>query len=190
MRGKRVDKMEKENVQLMKPQNTWFFRDSDGRTFATNEKEAWELVSSTSKWRRQDIKMIGMSDGTTYYKTVKQAGPRKAELKDQIVELKKVRDKYIKTHDRFLFEDLLEDDDTKVLRAKKLIADTEAKLEPIEDELESIMKNLVKTATDAELKAAEGNMVMPRNQDVIVANTPDAKRHPNIVDNFKRSRGL
>lgn len=155
--------MEKENVEIMPPQKTWFFEDSTGRIFPTNEKEAFNLLTENSRWRRQDIKMIGMSDGTTYHTIIRESKAAIPKLRDELEQLKVERDKLIKGHDRLLFEEFVDAKDPRIVRAKKLIKEVEKKIGPLEEELKELRTNIVKRAHDAELEKARGNMVLPRD---------------------------
>lgn len=172
----------------MPPQKTWFF-EKDGKPFAVNEKEAWTLLTNKSNWRRQDIKMLGMSDGETFHKVIKEAGPRKEELKTQIAEIKKKLNKYIAGHDRLMFEEFAEEDDPRVVRAKELIKKTEDELDPVEAELDALQLGLYEKAFNAELEKARGNMVSPRNFTVIAPKGASNPQHKAMLDDFKRSKG-
>lgn len=175
-----------QEVQAMKQQKTWFF-EKNGEPFAVNEKEAWELVSNKSTWRTRDIKMIGCSDGTAYYNTVKDAGSRRTELKGIVDALKLKLNKLIAAHDKLMFEEFLDDKNERVQRAKKLIADVETELEPLDEELKSLSSGLIRKAFEAELEAARNNKEMPRNFDVQVK----AERGlESIAEQFKKSIGV
>lgn len=150
----------------MPPQKTWFFQ-KGGDPFAVNEKEAWELLTNRSNWRDRTISMIGVSDGQTFYDVMKQAVPRKHELNTQVKELKEKLNKYIKAHDRLLFEELEDEDSPKVLKAKELIKKTENEIEPLENELRELSNGLYQKAFNAELEKARGNMEQPRDFDHI-----------------------
>jgi hypothetical protein len=66
-----------ENVQVEKkylqPTKTWFMERGDGKIFACEEIEAWELLRNKSNWRRNDFKIIGVSDGLIYAQAVNEA---------------------------------------------------------------------------------------------------------------------
>lgn len=47
---------------------TYFFQYPGGEPFATEEKEAWELLDLGSNWRRKGIQFLGASDGTIAFK--------------------------------------------------------------------------------------------------------------------------
>jgi hypothetical protein len=159
--------MEQEKVDLMPPQKTWFFSDSSGRIFPANEKEAFNLLTENSRWRRQDIKMVGMSDGKTYHETIKGASQKTKDLVQKIAELKETLQKYISGHDKLLFEQFVEKDDPRIVRANALIKEVEDEIAPLEVELKELRTNLVQTAFNAELEKARGNLVNPRDFSVI-----------------------
>lgn len=179
--------MEKENVEVMPPQKTWFFTDSTGRVFPANEKEAFNLLTENSRWRRQDIKMIGMSDGTTYHQIIKGAGEKTKELVRKIADLKETLNKYIAGHDKLLFEQFADKEDPRVQRAQKLIKEVEGEIEPLEKELKELRTNLVKTAFNAELEKARGNLVNPRDFSVI-AKTDGTQRGDAVMQGFINSK--
>lgn len=179
--------MEKENVEVMPPQKTWFFTDSSGRIFPANEKEAFNLLTENSRWRRQDIKMIGMSDGTTYHEVIKGSKARTGELVKLIQEKKETLNKYIQGHDKLLFEQFVSEDDRRVLRAKELIKKVEDELEPLEKELKDLRTNIVKMAFDAELEKARGNFVNPRDFTVITKNDAGAMGN-RVLEGFANAK--
>lgn len=181
--------MEKQNIQLMKPQKTWFF-EKDGVPFGVNEKEAWELITNKSSWRRNDIEMLGMSDGQKFHEIVKAAGPRREELQVEIKALQEKLDKYIKGHDRLLFDEFAEEDDPRVLRAKELIKKTEDEMEPLETELKELRSGLISKAFNAELEVARGNMVRPGNQDILTPQKGGNPSHQAMLENFRKSKGV
>lgn len=179
--------MEKENVEVMPPQKTWFFTDSSGRVFPANEKEAFNLLTENSRWRRQDIKMIGMSDGTTYHEVIRGSKARTAELGNLIKEKKETLNKYVQGHDKLLFEQFVSEDDPRIIRAKELIKKVEDELEPLEKELKDLRTNIVKMAFDAELEKARGNFVNPRDFTVVTKNDGGAQGN-RILESFANAK--
>lgn len=171
----------------MPPQKTWFFTDSSGRIFPANEKEAFELLTNTSRWRRQDIKMLGCSDGTTYDRTIKENKDRVKELIEKIDILKDALNMYIKGHDRLMFEEFLDEKDARVIRAKKVIKEKQDELDPLEEELKDIRKNIIQKAFDAELEQARGHMENPRDFSVI-AKSDGSPRGNEFMKNFAQAR--
>jgi hypothetical protein len=181
--------MEQQPVEIMKPQKTWFFTDSTGRIFSTNEQEAFALLTNTNRWRRQDIKMVGMSDGSTYFKTIAEAKGKGEAVAKQLEEKRETLNKYIKGHDNLLFNEFAEKDDPRVLRAQKLIKDLEEEMKPLEDEMKKLKSNIVQTAFDAELEKARGNIVMPRDFSVI-GKTDGSPRNQKFMENFAQSKAV
>ena len=53
------------NVEPPKP--TFFFQFPNGKPFATEEKDAWELFTGKGSWTRQGVKYIGQTDGLKSY---------------------------------------------------------------------------------------------------------------------------
>jgi hypothetical protein len=174
-------------VEVMPPQKTWFFTDSTGRVFPANEKEAFNLLTEKSRWRRQDIKMLGMSDGTTYYEFIKNSKEKTGELSGKIGELKEKLNKYIAGHDKLMFEDFVAETDPRIVRAKKLIKEVEDEMEPLEKQLKDLRENVIKKAFDAELEKARGNMVSPRDFSVI-GKTDGDPRNQRFMETFTNSK--
>jgi len=156
-----------EQIEVMPPQKTWFFTDSTGRIFPTNEEEAFRLLTNTNRWRRQDIRMVGMSDGTTYHRVIADSKGSARELAEKIAEKKAVLQKYIDGHDKLLFEQFVDKEDPRIKRAQEIIKEVEDELEPMEKELKALTTGIVQKAIDAELEVARGNLVNPRDFSVI-----------------------
>jgi hypothetical protein len=178
--------MEKE-VKMMPPQKTWFFEDTSGRIFPANEKEAFELMTNNSRWRRQDIKMVGVSDGTTYHKTIEESKQKIADLNETVKEMKQKLNLYIKGHDKLMFEDFLDENDPKVKRAKEVIAKTQKEIDPVEKKLETMRKDIVQIAFEAELEQARGHMENPRDFSVI-AKSDGSPRGDEFMKSFAQAR--
>lgn len=152
-----------------------------------NEKEAFDLLTNNSRWRRQDIKMIGMSDGTTYYNTIRDAKKSITDKTEAVKEVKTRLNRYVAGHDKLLFEEFVDEEDERVKRAQELIKKTNEELAPLEDELEDLKKNIIKKALDAELEKARGNMVNPRDFSVIGKTTGNAM-HQKVLENFTQAK--
>lgn len=176
-----------EQIEVMPPQNTWFFTDSTGRIFSANEEEAFKLLTNTNRWRRQDIRMIGMSDGRTYQKVISESKSKTRELSDKVAEKKQLLNKYVEGHDKLMFEQMLEETDPRMIRAKKMIQDIEAELAPMEKELRDLRTNIVQVAFDAELEKARGNMVNPRDKSVIAKSDGTARGNA-FMQQFAQSK--
>ena len=83
--------------------------------------------------------------------------------------------KYRKTEEKFVFEDLLDIEDPKVIKIKGIIQGYDDKLDVLNEEYSNMTKNVAKTAFEAELRVAIdfGNKQFPGNQDIM---TPGASK--------------
>jgi hypothetical protein len=176
-----------EKVDNRPATKTWFFETSDGKIFPAEEKEAFELMTNKSQWRRHDLKLIGVSDGTAYNSVIDGAGDKVRETKEQMLEMKKTLKKYEAGLEKLLFEEFAEEDDPRVLRAKKLIEDTEAKLAPLQKEIEDYTVNIRQKAFDAELEQARGNIENPRDFSVIMQGAESAA-HKQALEGFANAK--
>lgn len=156
-----------EEVKILPPKKTWFFEGSNGQIIPAEEKEADSILNVNSGWRRQDLKLIGVSDGTTFTKVVQESKLQIAEKERQLKEKKASLNRYIQGHDKLLFEDFLEEDDPKILRAKAKIEELQTEIEPLEIAFKTFKDTVLKRAEEAELEAARGNIEMPRSFKVI-----------------------
>lgn len=165
-----------------KPQKTWFFQRGDGKVFATGESEAWGILHDRSNWARRDFTMLGMSDGHTYFKIIKEAKKEAQALIEEKEQLSINKTKYLQTEDRMRFTELLDEDDPKLIKVMTLIADVDKRIEEINDKLSDFNKATIEKAFDAELEKAKGNMARPSNADII---TPNSKDREKILNNLK-----
>ena len=178
--------MEKPDVDLSKftqPEKTWFFERGDGMLFACNESEANEIMRNRTNWMRRDFKMLGVSDGTTYKKVKTEEKAKIASVKEEVKQLNIELTKYLKTLERFKFDELLEDTDPKVMRANELIKNLETKIDEKNDYLKNAMKLIDKKAFDAEFAKAKGNIEMPNDINVM---TPESKDRDKILRALNR----
>lgn len=162
---------------------TWFFMrggDPDD-IFACSEQEAWNQLRNRSNWQRNDIKLVGVSDGKTYANIMAQANNERALLEQKTKQIAVEITKYNKTYDKFKFEDLLEDDDPKVLKLKGILDELNTKYEQASKELNDFNSIIVKKAFDAEFAIAKGHIEMPENFDVF---TPNATKRKKILENL------
>lgn len=177
-----------QEAEKMKPQKTWFFEDSEGRVFSTNEKEAFSLLTENSRWRRQDIKMIGCSDGSTYFEKIREDDTRIIELDEKLAKLKDKLDQYVRGQERLLFEQFLDEDDPKIQRANDKIQEVQDEIEPLEQEYDEIRKNKIQNAEKAELEVARGNMERPNDFTVIAKSSGDAVNGAEFLKNFTNAK--
>lgn len=162
---------------------TWFFQRGidPNDIFACSEQEAWNQLRNRSNWQRNDIRLIGVSDGKTYAKMMAQANNERAKLEANMKQFAQDITKYNKTYDKFKFEDLLEDDDPKVVKLKGILDDLNAKYEEAHKELNDFNRVIVDKAFKAELEIARGHIEMPENYDVF---TPNATKRNKILENL------
>jgi hypothetical protein len=61
--------------QVEIPKKTFFFERHDGTTFPVHEQEAWRIINSRNQayFKYPNPKLIGVSDGTKYWKGVMEA---------------------------------------------------------------------------------------------------------------------
>lgn len=169
------------------PKKTWFVeRTGDKKIFAMEEVEAWKTLTNQSTWVRHDFRIIGVSDGKTYAKVVAESQGKAKVILGEIRAIEAEANKYRKTEERFVFEDLLEITDPKVVKVKQIISQYDKKLETKNAEYFALTKGVAKTAFEAELAKAKKNKnkEFPTNQDIF---TPGAK--PNERNRILRQMG-
>ena len=127
----------------------YFFRRSDGFIFATEENEAWEIFRGQGNWARRDFSYVGRSNGNTYKKIMAEGKTRKLELKAQIDKINKDIDKFLKVEERLRFDEVLPEDDEKVVRVKNEITKLEKAIEPLQEEYANFHSRLHQKAFDA-----------------------------------------
>ena len=165
--------------KMTRPKKTWFIeRTGDHFIFACEEEEAWKTLTNRSTWARHDFKIIGVSDGTTYAKIINESKGKAREIQLKISEVEKEVNKYRKTEEKFVFEDLLDITDPKVIKVREIISGYDDKLEKMNEEYSSLTKNVAKTAFEAELKVAidGGIRQFPSNHDIITPGASDQER--------------
>ena len=161
---------------------TWFFERGDGKIIACGEGEAWNLTRNKSNWQRNDFKLIGVSDGTTYVKALQDAGAEKLRVDAEIQKKNDDLNRYINTLDRFKFELLLDDTDEKVVKVKGIIDGIKREVSTLTQEFSKGQQEIIDRAFKAELEQARGKLQMPSNQDVF---TPRGDRE-RILRNMPR----
>jgi len=173
---------EQENVKASQPRNTWFFERGDGLVFAADETEAWGILRNRGNWMRKDFKMLGMSDGKTYYDIIKNAKKEVVDIQQKRNDIDFDYQNYLKTQERLKFTELRDDNDEMVIKVKGILKDLSVKLQEVDSQLSNINKTIVTKAFNAELEKARGNMVMPSNQDVL---TPNPSDRAGVLSNLK-----
>lgn len=160
-------------AKFTKPKKTWFIkRVGDGKIFAMEEQEAWNTLTNRSGWVRTDFRIVGVSSGETYYKIVKEAKGKSQKIRLEIEAIEREANKYRKTEERFVFEELLDPTDEKVKKVRAIIMKYDKELEKKNKEYLAMTSEVAKTAFEAELAVARKNpRTFPNNQDII---TPGA----------------
>lgn len=165
--------------KMTKPKKTWFIqRTGDGFIFACEEEEAWKTLTNRSTWARHDFKILGVSDGTTYAKFINESKGKAREIHSKIVEVEAEVNKYRKTEEKFVFEDLLDLTDPKVLKVRSIIAEYDGRLEIMNKEYSDMTKNVAESAFKAELQAAidGGSKQFPGNHDILTPGASEQER--------------
>jgi len=172
-----------EKTGSSKPTKTWFIeRVGDGYIFATDERDAWNMLTNKSKWVRHDFKIVGVSDGKTYFKIM---GSGKAEMQnliDKKIQLQTTYQKYSDTEDRLRFKELKDDSDEMVQKVTKILMDLSKEIAQIDSDLKNFNQILTNKAFNAELEIARGNIEFPSNHDII---TPVESDRQKILNNLK-----
>ena len=164
-----------------KPTKTWFIERGDGFVFACNESEAWGLFHNRTEWMRRDFKILGVSDGKTYFETIRKSKEEIVNLKERLATLKEAKAKYTKTEDRMRFEELLDDDHEKVQKVVQLLEKTQKEISEVEKKIKTFNQDVINKAFNAELDKARGNIEMPSNGDVI---TPQESQRQKILNSI------
>lgn len=162
---------------------TWFFERGDGKIFSTDEKEAWGILRNKSNWMRTDFKIIGVSDGQTYVKTIKSADKERQLTDSKVNEKTAELNRYLATLDKFKFEMLLEDTDEKVVKVKGIIKGIQDEITELQSKFSKGFQDIINMAFEAELAVARGHIEMPSNFDVITPNEADRRI---IMNNLPR----
>jgi hypothetical protein len=174
---------EQEKQGQSKPVKTWFIeRQNDNFIFATDEHDAWNLLTDKSQWRRHDFKIVGVSDGETYFSIMRNGRNEMGALLQDKSQIQEDMQKYIQTEDRLRFTELRGDDDEMVVKVKGLLQDLRTKLGEVDKKLANFNKTLVDKAFNAELDKARGNIEFPSNHDIM---TPVQSDREKILANLK-----
>lgn len=178
--------MDEQNPQekgQSKPVKTWFIeRTGDGFVFATDELDAWNLLTNKSNWVRHDFKIIGVSNGETYFNILRNGRNEMNQLIETKEKLSSDLLKYQQTEERLRFVELRDNTDEMVKKVTALTDDLRKQISDIDQQLANFNKILVKRAFDAELEIARGHIEFPSNHDVI---TPVKSDREKILANLK-----
>jgi hypothetical protein len=160
-------------AKLSTPKKTWFFeRMGDGKIFACEEREAWQICFNKSNWKRRDFRLLGTSDGTTFYKIVKESMVEARQLEPEIERTELQR--YMDAEEKLIMneavdmegdpEDVInEQNKQKVLRLRKIMDRLHEELDTVEARYREVTASVIKRATDAEMEVAI------KNQEAFVA---------------------
>jgi hypothetical protein len=174
---------EQDSAGESKPRKTWFIeRTGDGFIFATDELDAWNLLTDKSRWRRHDFKIVGVSTGDTYFKILREGKQEAVDLTQEREKLSSDLAKYTATEDRLRFTELKDDTDDSVIKVTKIINDLKQKLADVDTQLNNFTQLLTKRAFDTELELARGHIEFPSNHDII---TPVKADRDKILSNLK-----
>lgn len=151
------------------PKKTWFFeRMGDGKVFACEEKEAWQIVYNKSTWKRRDFRMLGTSDGTTYNRIVKESMKEAQILAPEIDKKKAELQKYMNSEENLIMNEVVdmegdpsdtfnEANKQKVLRLRTIMDRIHKELDILEGRYKTVVKDVVQRATNEELEVAKAN---------------------------------
>lgn len=156
-----------EGADSTKPHKTWFIERGDGYIFAAREAEAWGILRNVTEWRRRDFKVIGVSDGKTFFEIMREGRNALPRLRTELAELQNELLEYINTENHLKFKELADSDDIRLVKVKKIKSEINAKVNAKLKEISEITSGLHKKAFNAELEVARGHIEMPENQDVI-----------------------
>lgn len=167
-------------AKLSAPKKTWFFeRMGDGKIFACEEREAWQICFNKSNWKRRDFRLLGTSDGTTFYKIVKESMVEARQLEPQIEVKRTELQRYMDAEEKLIMNEAVdmegdpadainEANKQKVLRLRNIMDRIHGDLDSIEKRYKEVTASVIKTATDAELEVAKKNQAerIQRMQDL------------------------
>lgn len=155
--------------KAMQPKKTWFFeRMGDGKVFACEQKEAWQICFNKSSWKRRDFRLIGTSNGQKFKEIVNSSIKEAQRLSPAIEKLKANLARYMEREEKFILEDVVDmkgdPEDTenelnkkKVLRLRKIMDDIHSELDALEEEFKEKVGQVLLRATAEEQKVAEAN---------------------------------
>lgn len=151
------------------PKKTWFFeRMGDGKIFAVEEREAWQIVFNKSTWKRRDFRLLGTSDGTTYNRIVKESIDDARKLEPLIATKSAELKRYQEAEEKLVIDEAVdmegdpadtfnEANKQKVLRLRKIMERLHEELDTLEDDYRKVTADIVTRATEAELEVAKAN---------------------------------
>ena len=157
--------MDNERTQYQKPadpRTTYFFERDDGTVFATEEEEASELLYHTAWQNRvRRAKFIGGCDGKVYLDYIKQQKNKEGELVAQITSKTADMRKYMETQSKLKFEDLLDDNDPKLLKVEEIIKQHEEEIIKLNAERNVLRNEVINGAINEVRKTLDPNRKPP-----------------------------
>lgn len=165
--------------QSSKPEPTWFFERGDGKIFACGEQEAWNLMKNKTEWMRRDFKLVGQSDGQTYFETLKNSKAEAREMLEKKKALQTDLARYVETENDLRFKQLKDDDDEMVKRVLEKIANINKQIVEIDEKLASFNTLMVEKAFNLELEKAKISQALPKNNDIV---TPQEHERSRILN--------
>lgn len=151
------------------PKKTWFFkRMGDGKVFACEEREAWQIVYNRSTWKRRDFQLLGTSDGTTYHRITKESMAEAHQLAPEIDKKKAELQRYMDAEEKLVVDEAVdmegdpsdvvnEANKQKVIRLRNIMDRLHGELDKMEGRYREVTASVVKRATDAEMEVAIAN---------------------------------
>jgi predicted nuclease with TOPRIM domain len=147
----------------------WFIQSrKTGEIFWLREKQAWNQLRPS-----KGNVLIGMSDGRTYDKIVKEAKAELAEKKVRLQEIKDEINKFIAAYDNLRYNEGAAKNDPRLANIMKEKSLLEEEQDKVKASIEGSQHEVKIRAREAEMEVARENPVMPTNQDVM---TPQGSR--------------
>lgn len=174
---------------------TWFFeRMGDGKVFAAEEAEAWDICNNQSNWKRRDFRLLGVSDGTTYKAMVQEGNATAQRLAPAIAASEKEATRLTDAINQLVtanavdmehvadakFEDKKDKEYMeaikKVRRLKVMLDRIEDKLDELTTERDEAVQDVILKAFAAELEIARGNIEWPGPVNIATPNASEKDR--------------
>lgn len=176
------------NTDQIKGDVFFIERTGDGYIFALDEHTAYNTMKNRTNWQRSDFAVIGTSDGSIFKKVLKENKTKQVELSKEQKEISKILKKYIDTKDRFLFEELLDEEDPKVQKVNTFIEQYEEKLKEVEGRIKNFSSDMITSAFNKELEEAKKHPRFPKNNNVVIPSSGHASHV--TKDDVRKSMGV
>lgn len=166
---------EPKNIKPVKHDKVYFVeRTNDGKIFTMNEKEVQRRFYENTSIYRWNFKILGVSDGKTMEKYMKENKKDVRELENKKDTLEDRLDRYVEKEDELLFEEMVEDDDPRLQRLQKRKEQTKAKIRDLIKKINDESGEVWKEAFEAEKQVA-------------IENGPSLPEPPSEIIHSKRS---